>query len=196
MTKYIISLFSLLLIISCDSDSQNTVSKKNVAPTLLTKKEQLAHDFENNKLTNPFDFYTGVVAEFSLIQMHILGIMKLMENKAALEDITKEAKIGADLSKRVFKKLRKIKAIGVGGSSLLSKCTKYAEFTELVFNDIVEMKGEFDFSNANVSTLISSESDFVDYQETYASSNNFKLGPNVNIDEMYEESKKTRKDKK
>lgn len=196
MTKYTISLFSLLLFISCDSRSQNKVSKKKEVQTLLSKKEQLAHDFENNKLTKPFDFYTGVVAEFSLIQMHLLGIMKLMQNKAAIEEITKEAKIGADISKRVFKKLRKIKAIGVGGSSLLNKCNKYAEFTELVFNDIVEKKGKFDFSNTNVSTLISSESDFVDYQETYASSNNFKLGKNINIDEMYEESKKSRKDKK
>ena len=51
ITKYIISLFALLLIISCDSDSHNTVSKKNVAQTLLNKKEQLAHDFESLRST-------------------------------------------------------------------------------------------------------------------------------------------------
>ena len=198
MTKYLITLFVLLLIASCDDDSasNNSKSKKSKPQTLLSKKEKLAHDFENNKLTNPFDFFNGVVAEYTLIHIHLVGIMKLNENNATAEEIIQEAKRGQTVAKRVFKKLKKIKAIGDGGSTLLTICTKYAQFTELVCNDIVANNGKFDFSNVNVPTLVSCQSDFVDYQKTYASNNNFKLGADINLDEMYEDSKKTHEDDK
>ena len=191
MTKYLITLFVLSLITSCDdsSASNNSQSKKNEPQTLLSKKEQLAHDFENNKLTNPFDFYTGVVAEFSLIQMHLVGILKLIDRKATLEEIIEEAKKGGDLSSSVLKKLKKIKAIGVDGSTLLTNCSKYAESSRLVFNDIVENNGAL--HDSNISTLISIESTFIACEETYASKNNIKLGANVDIGKMYEESTKT-----
>ena len=194
--KYFFIISALSLITSCDSGSYNSKSKKKEPQTLLSKKEQLAHDFENNKLTNPFDFFNGVVAEYTLIQIHLVGIMKLMDNKGTSEEIIQEAKRGRTVAKRVFKKLKKIKAIGVGGSTLLTNCTKYAQFTELVCNDIITNNGVFDFSNENVATLVSCESDFVDYQKTYASNNNFKLGTDINVDEMYEDSKKSKKDKK
>ena len=195
MKKISILFLSLLIITSCDSGSYNSKSKKKEPQTLLSKKEQLAHDFENNKLTDPLDFFDGVVAEFTLTQMHLVGIMKLNENKAPKEEVIEEAKRGQKESKRIYTKLKKIKPIGIGGSSLLNKCIKYAEMTETVCNDLIENNGEFNFKNGNIDKLINIENDYVEYQSTYASYNDFKVGGEIDTDEMYEDSKKTREDK-
>ena len=93
--KYFFIISALSLITSCDSGSDDSKSKKKEPQTLLSKKEQLAHDFENNKLTNPFDFFNGVVAEYTLIQIHLVGIMKLMDNKG-----TSEEQVPAGLTRR------------------------------------------------------------------------------------------------
>ena len=194
MAKYLITLFALLIISSCDEGS-GSYNSKSEPKTLLSKKEKLAQDFENNKLTNPLDFFDGVVAEFTLTQMHLVGVMKLNDEKAPKEEIIQEAKRGQKESKRIYTKLKKIKAIGIGGSSLLNKCIKYAEMTEIVCNDLIENNGEFNFTNGNVQKLIDVENDYVEYQRTYASDNNFKVGGEIDTDEMYEDSKKSREDK-
>lgn len=215
MAKYFISLFALLLITSCDEGS-GSYNSKSEPQTLLSKKEQLAHDFENNKLTEPLDFFDGVVAEFTLTQMHLVGVMKLNDKKAEInaeivkvgetdelkdalslveKEIIEEAKRGKKESKRIYTKLKKIKPIGIGGSSFLNKCIKYGEMTEIVCNDLIENNGEFNFENGNVQKLIDVENDYVEFQSTYASYNNFKVGGEIDTDEMYEDSKKTREDK-
>ena len=192
MKKFSILFLSLIIITSCNTNSDSSgYNSKKEPKNLLDKEEQLAHDFENNKLTNPFDFFRGLVAELSLINMHFVGIQKLKEDGSDSKEKMKDVENGYISSKKSYEKLLKIKPRGIGGDKFLRLATDFSKASTDIFKAWIDA-GEINFEKHRnlLNIVFEKETALINFQDVYAKDNNFSIRGSVNTDEMYEESKK------